>query len=120
MTDTPTRIPLTLARNSLERDAARWLNKRAPDYRDGVAGVARDLFKGGCSGGMVNHLIHYRDTERYAKRHLLPILDALEEYREEMGERVAPPNGEWTANDLAWVGFELAARRVCSAANIEC
>jgi len=120
MTTTKAVNVATTARTKLERAVARWLNRTAREYESGVEGVARDLFTGGCASGFVTHLIYTRDSERFALRHMVDILDLMQEDTGETGERPQPRDGaDVDLNWLAWYGFESAARRVLDQAGVE-
>lgn len=115
------------AETALERDALKWLNQ------DGDAENSyRDLMQGGCQSGTVGHLIYYRDTTKFYKRHQAEISAMLSNLIKELGAE--GPKGvfgnKWDEEDplaredlnqnlLAWFGFEEAARTVAIRAGIE-
>jgi len=111
------KIPTNLAETAIERNALAWLNRQGEGYEDGWRGAAKDLFYGGCSSGMVSHLIYTTDCEAFAKRHISDILEMWQDDTDNIGERPMPANGsDLDLNWLAWYGFETAARNVVSRA----
>jgi hypothetical protein len=120
---------LTGANTRLERNVQSWANSKADDYQDGVAGVLKDLFYGGCSSGMVNHLIYTTDCVKFYKTHRREISAILKETMDKTGEYdLSKLFGNtkamtWDAEDplaqedgnrniLAWFGFEESARNL--------
>lgn len=117
---------------ALERNVTRWANARATDYETGLTGVFNDLFYGGCQSGMVGHLIYYKDTLAFYRKHRAEIEGILTETMQETG-LFAPVQifgNKWDERDpfardtknrnlLAWFGFEEAARRLADRAGIE-
>lgn len=114
---------------ALERNVARWANARAADYSNGLEGVFSDLSHG-CRSGMVSHLIYYKDTLNFYRKHRAEIEAMINELMEE-GVLTSPAdlNG-WDKSDpfardtnnrnlLAWFGFEEAANRLANRADIE-
>lgn len=121
------RIPRSAATTKLERAALQWLNDKGTDYDDGAAGAAHDLFYGGCSSGIVSHLVYTVDCEKFARQHIEDIFNLAQDQAEEFGNKNAfellagcngADNGS-SLNFLAWYGFEEAARNVCNRAGIE-
>jgi hypothetical protein len=113
-------IAASHATNPLELAALEWLNERGADYENGAEGPAAELFQHGCISGIVSDLIYHVDCIAFAKLHLVEIMEALDEYADEVGEPLLPHNGmNWNCDWLAWAGFELAARKVCDRAGIE-
>lgn len=122
---------LTGANTRLERSVQKWANERAADYDNGVEGVLKDLFYGGCQSGMVGHLIYYRDTEKFFQTHRREISTLLAEQVESTGLQPAELFGDkWDTTDplaqetlnrnlLAWFGFEEAARQLADRNGIE-
>lgn len=118
--------------SAIERNVARWANARAADYESGLEGVFKDLFYGGCQSGMVGHLIYYKDTLAFYRKHRAEIEGILTETMQETG-LFAPVQifgKKWDESDpfahdtqnrnlLAWFGFEEAARRLANRAGIE-
>ena len=118
--------------SALERNVARWANARAADYSNGLEGVFKDLFYGGCQSGMVSHLIYYKDTLAFYRKHRAEIEGIFTETMQNTG-LFAPVQifgQKWEESDpfardtqnrnlLAWFGFEEAARRLCDRAGIE-
>ena len=120
----------------LERHVKAWINSRAANYPDnGAEGVLKDLFYGGCSGGMVNHLIYTTDCVTFFAKHRRDISALLAEMIEGTGEGLEqlfsnPNSMQWEKNDplaqedcnrniLAWFGFEETARRLADRQEIE-
>lgn len=102
----------------LERHVYSWAKRQAVDYDDGLAGVFRDLFYGGCQSGFVGHLIYYHDTVRFYKRYLDDINRLVSEYVYSGGNMADLPGWDnedplaldvYNQNFLAWFGFEQAA-----------
>lgn len=127
---------LTGATTRLERNVQRWANARAEDYSNGVEGVLKDLFHGGCSSGMVNHLIYTVDCVKFYHTHRREINTLLKEMMDSTGEHdlsklFSNTNAvSWDAEDplaqedenrniLAWFGFEEAARQLAARNGIE-
>ncbi len=118
---------------ALERNAARWMNAQAANYdNDSLEDAAKDLFYGGCQSGMVGHLIYYKDTLAFYRKHRREIETLVLDMLSELGEKSpaglfgdkwddADPFARDTQNQnlLAWFGFEEAARRLCDRAGIE-
>jgi hypothetical protein len=117
------------AETRLERHVKRWANERASDYPDsGVEGVLEDLFYGGCSSGMVGHLIYTTDCVKFFATHRRDISALLAEMVQDTGQQPHelfsnPRSLQWDKDDplaqednnrnlLAWFGFEEAARRL--------
>lgn len=115
----------------MEKNVARWAQSHSADYDNGLEGVFKDLFYGGCQSGMVGHLIYYKDTLAFYRKHRREIQDMLQELLDECGTDPAGLFGEkWDKSDifaretnnqnlLAWFGFEEAARHLCDRAGIE-
>ena len=116
----------------LEKNVARWANAHALDYETGLEGVFKDLFYGGCQSGMVSHLIYYKDTLAFYRKHRAEIEGMLKELMQNLG--TSSPAGvfgdKWDNDDpfcrdtnnrnlLAWFGFEEAARNLANRAGID-
>jgi hypothetical protein len=119
------RIPANLATTPLERHVRNWLNREAKNYDSGVSGVTKDLQQGGCQSGFVGHLIYYRDTVRFYKRHQREIDVMLRDLLDDCGGGPADlfKRAAWDDSDplaredgnqniLAWFGFEETARKL--------
>jgi hypothetical protein len=122
MTNTMQQIAASCATTDLERAALDWLNEEGSDHSDGVAGAARDLFRGGCKSGIVADLIYTSDCLEFVREHLADILELLRELADETGEepKTDTERGHrWGADWLAWIAFEEAAQRVCERAGVE-
>lgn len=98
--------------------------------------MLKDLFYGGCSSGMVSHLIYYTDTVKFYKTHRREISALLKETMESIGEHDLSKifsntkSMTWDAEDplaqedgnrniLAWFGFEETARILADRNGIE-
>lgn len=120
------------AETRLERHVQKWINDRAQDYDNGAEGVLKDLMHGGCSSGMVGHLIYYTDTVKFFQTHRREISALLKESMEGTGAK-GPQDlfgDKWEAEDplgqedlnrnlLAWFGFEETARKLADRNEIE-
>jgi len=114
---------------ALERNVTRWANAYAADYDNGLEGVFKDLFYGGCQSGMVGHLIYHKDTISFYRKHHKEIDDLFYQLcdglspKEIFGDKwdETDPFAKETRNQnlLAWFGFEESARRLCDRAGIE-
>lgn len=124
------------ATTRLERNVQRWANDRGADYHNGAEGVLKDLFYGGCSSGMVNHLIYTKDCVKFYHTHRREINALLKETMDNTGlhdlsklfsntaamswdaeDPLAQEDGN--RNILAWFGFEEAARNLASRNGLE-
>jgi hypothetical protein len=127
---------LTGAKTRLERHVQAWANSRGRDYDNGAAGVLKDLAYGGCSSGMVSHLIYTTDCVKFFETHRREISELLKEMMESTGEHDLsklfnnPNCPTWDASDplaqedsnrnlLAWFGFEETARVLADRNEIE-
>ncbi|MBU6231368.1 hypothetical protein KGP36_01765 [Patescibacteria group bacterium] len=124
---------ITGAKTRLERHVQKWLNERAKDYPDdGVQGVLKDLFHGGCESGIVSHLIYYTDTVKFFQTHRREISELLAEaeisggwcnpahmFGEKWDKADPLAQEDQNRNLLAWFGFEETARRLAERNNIE-
>lgn len=124
------------AETRLERHVQKWINDKAQDYDSGAEGVLKDLFYGGCSSGMVNHLIYTRDCVKFYQTHRREISALLKETMDSIGEHDLSKifsntkSMTWDAEDplaqedgnrniLAWFGFEETARKLADRNEIE-
>lgn len=120
-------------KTAIERNVARWASAHAADYANGLDGVFSDLFYGGCQSGLVGHLIYYKDTLAFYRKHRTEIESMLRETMQDLG--TSSPAGvfgdKWDNDDpfaretnnrnlLAWFGFEEAARNLANRAGIDC
>jgi len=115
-------------RTALERHVARWINNRASEYDNGIEGVMNDL-SNGCSSGIVGHLIYYKDTLAFYRKHRAEI-NALLAHMIDNGVLESPSDmSDWDASDplaqdthnqnlLAWFGFEETAHNLVNTADI--
>lgn len=124
------RIPEEYADTDLEKAVLQWINKNAENYENGVIGVAKDLFYGGCASGMVSEMCYYSDTVKFYNEHQKDIDQLLADLIDSTGESVSSLFKDWDESDplcrdtnnqnlLAWFGFEEAARNICDRAGIE-
>ena len=116
---------------AIERNVARWANAQAADYDNGLKGVFSDLFYGGCQSGIVGHLIYYKDTLSFYRKHRTEIETMLRELCDDCGTDPASLFGDkWDKEDyfaretnnrnlLAWFGFEEAARNLANRSGID-
>lgn len=124
---------ITTAETRLQRNVQNWINTRAADYPDtGAKGVIDDLMHGGCSSGIVGHLIYTADCVRFYNTHKEEINALLYTTMESMGDYspAAVFGDKWDTQDplaiesgnqnlLAWFAFEETARNLANAAGIE-
>lgn len=120
---TAERLKKAAGRNRLMNDVADWVIKKGDDYDD-LKGPFEDLFRGGCEAGTVSHLVYYKDTVPYAKKHMQSILMLAMLEAEQTGEGNLfthlgqcrgldnVGDGSQALNFLAWYGFETAARKL--------
>lgn len=110
-------------RTALERNVARWINARASEDNG-------QALSHGCSSGIVGHLIYYKDTLAFYRKHKAEI-NALLAHMIDNGvlESPADLNG-WDKSDplaqdtnnqnlLAWFGFEETAHNLANKAGID-
>jgi hypothetical protein len=123
------------AETKVESHVRAWINGRSSDYDDGAEGVLKDLFNGGCSSGMVSHLVYTVDCVKFFSRFRRDISAILADTLDDVGGTVdslfSNPNCmAWDKNDplaqeynnrniLAWFGFEEAARAIANRQGIE-
>lgn len=124
---------IKLAETKLERVVQRWINERISEYEDGqIKSVLDDLFRGGCSSGIVGELIYYSDTTAFYNKHKDEINSLLKETLEMTGYKSPAElfGDKWDSEDslaledtnqnlLAWFGFEETARNLANKAGIE-
>jgi len=118
----------------LERHVARWLRDMGTGYNghDGIQAAYEDLMHGGCSSGIVSHLIYTRDCAAFYRRHMGEIDAMLVEMLSDCGGTVAElfARAGWDDSDplarsdgnqniLAWFGFEETARHLMDRAGVE-
>ena len=117
---------------ALERNVARWVKARTTEYDGDMSGVFKDLCYDGCQSGMVGHLIYYKDTLAFYRKHRAEIDSMLADTMKELGEK-SPADvfgDKWDTDDplardthnqnlLAWFGFEETARKLADRAGIE-
>lgn len=112
-----------VAETKLEKAVAKWVTGRTePGYT--VEQVFKDLFHGGCSSGIVGHLIYYDDTVAFYRKHEEDIWNLACDEADAQGENVfaflarcghdTPSDPDTVMNFLAWFGFEEAARRLAA------
>ena len=116
----------------LERAVAKWVRDKAVNYDNGdMRGPLKDLFYGGCSSGMVGHLVYYSDTTKFFRRYRADIQDLLRQAMDNCGFGIDHVFGDkWNKDDplaaedsnqnlLAWFGFEEAARNLANRAGYD-
>jgi hypothetical protein len=118
----------TLAESALERHVARWIDRYQDRGYSAPEDLLKDLFYGGCSSGMVGHLIYYHDTLAFYRKHHKEIdamyAEAVQEYGPDF--RLNPwdetdplARDTQNRNTLAWFGFEETARKLADRAGLE-
>ena len=124
------------ATTKLERNVQAWVNRKAQDYNNGAEGVLKDLTYGGCSSGMVAHLVYTRDCVKFYRKHKTEIAGLLKETCDAIGEHDLSKvfsNSQcmaWDESDplafedgnqniLAWFGFEEVSRILAERNGIE-
>jgi hypothetical protein len=126
----PTKM-LTLAKTPLERNVARWIDKRTHDYDGRPEGILKDLFYGGCESGIVGTLIYYKDTLAYYRKFRKEIDALLHKTMQNFGNVAISDvfDDKWDKTDplardtnnrnlLAWFGFEETARILADRAEV--
>jgi len=131
---TPTVASLKVGvRNPLEKHVRKWINERAKGYDiTGVAGVLRDLSRGGCASGIVSELIYTADAVKFYRRHAKSINALVAEHLQDGSCRsVAEMLGDkWDDNDplildtgnqtlIAWFAFEETAWQLANRAELD-
>ena len=118
----------TLAKSPLERHVARWIDRYSDHGYDKPEDLLKDLFYGGCSSGMVGHLIYYHDTLAFYRKNSKEIDTMYAEAIKEFGKdfRLNPWDDDdplardtQNRNTLAWFGFEKTARKLADKAGLE-
>lgn len=89
------------------------------DGYEEAEGFFNDLFQHGCQSGMIGELIYYRDTHKFAKKHIEDILELKTELEEAMGQPVIDRNKGDELNFLAWLAFEEIARELAGELGLE-
>ena len=126
-------IPAKYAETPLQRHVRNYLNRKGREAGpDGAARIYRDLSSHGCVSGMVGHLIYYRDTVRFYRRHQREIDGMLHDLLTDCDGTIADlfQCAGWDSEDplareainqniLAWFGFEETARIVYERAEQE-
>lgn len=128
---------ITTAKTRLQRNVQNWINTRAADYPDtGAKGVLEDLMHGGCSSGIVGHLIYTHDCVKFYRTHRAEINALLADTLDQLGEASPaalfnnPNCSQWDKEDplalesgnqnlLAWFAFEETARNLAAAAGLD-
>lgn len=104
-----------LTNDDLVRDVAKSLMVYLENYTK-AEDFFNDLFRSGCSSGIISELIYYVDTYKFFDDHYSDIMDLVEENKE---------NGldlnEFTdlKNSLAWFAYEETARKLAQNIGIE-
>lgn len=107
--------------NALEKHVAEWLQERASDYSNGVNGVVKDLFYGGCQSGYVNHLIYSHDCREFVAKYMIEIQELVTQFADETGDTsfLFDKDTGFTFDRLAWIAFEETARKIADNNGIE-
>lgn len=101
--------------NDLESHVAEWLNEKAGEYDEGLEGVFKDLFYGGCQSGYVPHLIYSADCRDFVVNHMLSIQELMNELVEQFGAECIGSilfKDHFSFDRLAWLAFEETARKL--------
>ena len=106
-----------MKQNRLYNHVKKWLKCEAIEYDDGVEGILKDLFYGGCESGIVTHLIYYKDTAAFFDEYYEEIEEIRLELEETCGEPLKIKDN--LKNYFAWVGFEETARKIANDLNID-
>lgn len=107
---------------TLKQNVQNWINETAKDYNGDKQAVINDLQQGGCSSGMVSHLIYYSDTTAFYDKHKEEINTLLSDYLNEFGYQSPQElfGNKWDKEDslcldtnnknlLSWFAFEEVA-----------
>jgi hypothetical protein len=128
-----------IADTPLHRHVLDWIEDRADESQDddtpaidAIAGVLRDLAYGGCSSGMVGHLIYYADIATFWDEFGKECAQIVSENAEDCGVPIGDMfrADAWDKSDplaledtnrglICWAGFEEAAYRIGTALGIE-
>ena len=123
----------------LNRHVFDWIEDRAQDYHDddtsaidAITSLIQDLQYGGCSSGMVGHLIYYADIAEWWKEFGADAAWLVSEQATDCGCTIGElfRADAWDASDplamedtnrglLCWAAFEETAYRVGLALDIE-
>ena len=127
-TNTPKLAPET----ELEKYVTRWIEEKAAEREDGIAGALEDLMHGGCASGYVSELVYTADCVKFFEEHKREIGGLLAELLDDCGGTIGQmfDRAGWEKSDplaleevnqniLAWFGFEETARRLAERAGIE-
>jgi len=121
---------ITGAKTALERNVQTWLNERAVEYDGNMESVLSDLLEHGCVSGQVGHLIYYKDTLAFFKKHKKEINELIKEILSDTGETISQMFRDFDNDDplcmdtnnqnlLAWFAFEETARKLADRNGIE-
>ena len=124
--------------SELQSNVSMWILDRATDYDecatawDNIAGLLSDLAYGGCSSGMVSHLIYNSDILRYWEAHREEITDTIQTQADDSGCGIGElfRAGDWDNTDpfcrelpnitiMVWAAFEQTAFDIGCAMGIE-
>lgn len=84
---------------------------------DDIKDFFNDLFRSGCSSGMIGGLIYYKDTHRFYDEYYDEIEEMRLEWEESTGEKLYP-DGD-LKNWFAWFAFEETARKIAEEIGLE-
>jgi hypothetical protein len=86
------------------------------DREDAVI-YLKDVVTHGCQSGIVAGLVYYSDTHQFFDKYYEEILECIEEYEEQSGEKPIFQND--LKNWYAWFAYEFMARKVLDVLNVE-
>jgi hypothetical protein len=84
---------------------------------DYAIGYLKDVVTHGCVSGVVSRLIYYSDTHNFFDTYYDEIMQTIEEYETETGEK--PQYDGDMKNWYAWFAYEWYARKVLNKLEIE-
>jgi hypothetical protein len=94
---------------ALQRHVRLWLNDRASEYENGLAGVKSDLFRDGCESGYVSHLTDYVDCDKFVAKYAVDIFDMIDDDMDESGNDYTISKNHRASCQVAWWAFEQTA-----------
>jgi hypothetical protein len=127
---TTKKLPASIATGKLDRVVLRWINKEARERTDGVEGVLKDLFHGGCASGYVGPMIYTADCVAFYRKHQREVDAMLAETIRDTGSDPSELFRDWDKADplaredgnqniLAWFAWEETARKLGHLADID-
>lgn len=103
-------LPKAKNETRLEKHVRCWINNQVTQEYEWKT-VVGDVFYGGCESGIVTHLIYNSDCLKFAQKYLEEICELIADY-EENYESLPFKKGNFTAVNLAWIGFELTVTKI--------